>query len=160
MDWNENKTYHEEHRKNFGTTIGYNKTIIWIYIIYIVVALILSAIFVYLPISRIEDRVDLLSAFLVDETEQAKLKFDKVVAFVDKIEPEVDLVIRGVKQAIKEACESGIIRDVQICTEFGAPLPIGSLQPTVGDSTSGSNTGLFNTRVFESIPSSLRIPFV
>jgi len=154
-DWNENKQYHEEHKKNLLSTLGYNKTIIWITVIFFIVSLILSAIFVYLPVYRIENEVKLLSAFVVDELEQAKLRFDRITTFIDKIEPEVDLIITGVKDAIKEACEAGVIRDPKICAQFGALLPVessgGSTNPVGGggaNTSSNSSVSLFNTRSF------------
>lgn len=159
-DWSENKTYHESHKQNLLSTLGYNKTLIWLTIIFFVVSIILSFIFVYLPIQRIENRFDLLSATLVDEFEQGRLKFDQVIAFVDKIEPQVDRILNATEAVIREACVQGILRDPQVCEAFGAPIGIGGSGGGVGlvaggtGSVSSSNVSvvspnsLFNTRSF------------
>ena len=146
MDPKSNLAYHIDHQKKLLTTIKHNKTIIWITVIFYIITIILSIIYIYLPIDRIEDDVKALSSFLRNEATQASQKFDKVVTFIDKIEPDVDLVIEGVKSAIKEACKIGVIKDESICSKFGVGTGSGGSQQPVNPPNGTS--ALFNTRTF------------
>ena len=62
-------------------TLGYNRTLIWLYIIFFIITLILTFIFVYARVGRIEDKVDYTTNFLNTKAEKAFTQGEEIYTF-------------------------------------------------------------------------------
>ena len=100
----------------------YNRTIIWLTIIFFVISIILSAIFVYLPVHRIEKKID-------DTINKDQKRFEKIDTFIDKLEPDVELLIRDAKNLVRDLCKSPFASDLkELC--ITPDVPINPLNPS------------------------------
>ena len=77
----------------------YNRTIIWLTIIFFVISIILSAIFVYLPVHRIEKKID-------DTINKDQKRFEKIDTFINKLEPDIHNLINDAKKLFSDICKS------------------------------------------------------
>lgn len=78
---------------------SYNRTMIWLTIIFFIVSILLSVFFMYLPIYRIETKID-------DTIKKDQERFDKINTFIDGIEPQVDGLIIDAKNLVSDICNS------------------------------------------------------
>ncbi len=78
---------------------SYNRTMIWLTIIFFIVSILLSVFFMYLPVHRIETKID-------DTIKKDQERFDKINAFIDGIEPEVKGLIIDAKNLVSDLCKS------------------------------------------------------
>ncbi len=85
-------------------TIKYNKTIIIITVLFFIINIILSILFIYIPIAEIKAAGEAFEELTKTSVEKTEKSFDRIKNYIDKIEPEVDNIIAGVDAFFKDMC--------------------------------------------------------
>lgn len=95
----------QEEEKNIIDVIGYNKLILIITVTFFIISIIISIIYVYIPAAEIEEQVEVRSQEAKERIAKNEAKFNKIVGYIDKMEPEVDRILLDINNAFTDACD-------------------------------------------------------
>ncbi len=102
-DFNEYTDTSGLHQKA-AETLKHNRTIIWLTIIFFIITIILSWIFIYSPVARIENKVDFTTSFLRTEAKTAFDQGEEVFKFIKEVEEDFKDVVTDVNILFDEVC--------------------------------------------------------
>lgn len=87
---------HEKSHNKLNTSIGNNKSLIWMYVIFSIIIILISFYYGYYPLLRTERNVILTTADLRQRAASSEKKIDGIVTFVDDIKKDVGDVVSTV----------------------------------------------------------------
>lgn len=100
----------DEHRDTSGLhkkateALKHNRTIIWLTIIFFIITLILSWIFIYSPVARIEAKIDSTTNFLNTKANTAFDQGEEVYKFIKEVEEDFKEVVTDVNGVLNTVC--------------------------------------------------------
>nr|QBK89516.1 MAG: uncharacterized protein LCPAC001_00260 [Pithovirus LCPAC001] len=102
----------EQREKSIIDVIGYNMLILILTVSFFIISIILSIVYIFIPAAEAEDKVEILFQEAKQKIAENEKKFNTIVNYIDKIEPEVDKIILDINNAFIDACNDPSFKSI------------------------------------------------